>query len=251
MKSTPARQPLAHYTGITLSPAVSIIVPTLNERENIDRQAERLCELPACEIIFCDGGSSDGTAEWLRVHARQYSSMRLLHSPCGRARQMNAAAACARGDWLLFLHADTILPPASFRAFLYATQNDAGMQSGAFSFRIDHSRHIYRLLEFYVGVRCRLLKLPFGDQAIFVRKSLFEKLGGYRDDFPLMEDLEFVQRLKKHTGFRILTAPVFTSARRYENDGYFKRACGNAYLQFLYQRGVHPQKLAKRYWNFD
>jgi len=227
---------------------VSIIVPTFNEAPNICRQAQALSQLPNVEIIFADGGSNDGTARAIGSVLPELPNAHLIQTPCGRARQMNAGAKQAKGEWLIFLHADTALPKDSFGVFLKTIQESPGLNSGAFAFRVEHPHWSYRYLEFYVGWRCKFLKLPFGDQALFVKRRHFEKLGGYRDDFPLMEDMELIQRLNKQAGFVILPAPVFTSPRRYENDGFFKRGLGNVYLQLLYRCGVHPRELAKKYY---
>ncbi len=227
---------------------VSIIIPTVNEISNVRRQAQKLAPLPEAEVIFVDGGSSDGTLPELEKCCRDHSNVRVLHAPRRRSSQMNAAARVAEGEWLIFLHADTFLPDSSFQQFLNSARNKNDFNAGAFTFRVQHARRVYRYLEFYVALRSRMLKLPYGDQALFVRRSLFKKLGGYREDYPLMEDVELVRRLHRCAGFEILRAPVYTSARRFESEGYLKRTCGNLYLQLLYALGVHPQKLARRYW---
>lgn len=229
-------------------PFASIIVPTLNEAPNVRAQARALSRLPEAEAIFVDGGSCDGTLREIEPALRDHPNLHFIKAPRGRAKQMNAGAQKARGEWLIFLHADTILPPDSFRAFLKTARNFSRLNSGAFTFRIENRKWIYRYLEFYVGLRSKLLKLPFGDQAIFIKRRLFQELGGYREDFPLMEDVEIVQRLNKQEGFAILNFPVYTSARRYETEGFFKRGLGNLYLQWLYRRGVHPEKLAAMYY---
>jgi rSAM/selenodomain-associated transferase 2 len=236
----------------SLAPAphafVSIIVPTFNEAPNICRQAQTLRQLPNVEIIFADGGSSDGTAKVISSILPELPNAHLIQTSCGRPRQMNAGAKHAKGEWLIFLHADTVLPEDSFGVFLKTIHESPGLNSGAFTFRVEHEKWAYRYLEFYVGLRCKFLKLPFGDQALFIKRRFFEALGGYRADFPLMEDMELVQRLNKQAGFAILPAPVFTSPRRYEHDGFFKRGLGNIYLQLLYRCGVHPRELAKKYY---
>lgn len=228
---------------------VSIIIPTLNEVSNICRQAQVLSPLPRTEIIFADGGSADGTAKTIARLTKDLPQVHLIQTACGRARQMNAAAKQARGEWLIFLHADTTLPQDSFTAFLEAVKSPSLLHSGAFTFRVEHAHWSYRYLEFYVGLRCKFLKLPFGDQALFIKRRYFEALGGYREDFLLMEDMELVQRLNKRPGFAILPAPVFTSPRRYEHDGFLKRGVENIYLQLLYRCGVHPRELAKKYYH--
>jgi len=227
---------------------VSIIIPTVNEILNIRSQAQALAQLPEAEVIFVDGDSSDGTPQELEACSCVHANLRFIHAPRRRSSQMNAAARVAKGEWLIFLHADTFLPAASFQHFVQYVKSQRQLDAGAFTFRVKHKRRVYRYLEFYVGIRSRLLKLPYGDQALFVRRSLFEELGGYREDFPLMEDVELVRRLNQREGFAILPAPVYTSARRFEHEGYLKRTCGNLYLQLLYALGVHPQKLAQQYW---
>lgn len=251
METALSRAPRFQSIGVSPPcghPLVSIIIPTLNEIQNAKKQATILDRLPEVEIIFADGGSTDGTLDEIECFARERYNVRLIHSPRCRAKQMNAGARCAKGDWLIFLHADTELPAESFYAFMQAVEKRARLNSGAFTFRVANKRLVYRYLEFYVGLRCKWLKLPYGDQAIFVKRSFFEAAGGYREDFPLMEDMELMERLNKQEGFAVLEYPVFTSARRFETDGYLRRTCGNLYLQILYKLGVHPKELAKKYW---
>ncbi len=252
--------------GIT----VSVIVPTLNEAARVEALAASLSLLPEAECIFADGGSTDGTQALLERLTKDYPNCRWIQAPRGRAPQMNVGANLAKGAWLLFLHADTDLPQESYlsllRTIAHRPKEYAGYPpnlpcsqapkpvmhnsctSGSFTFCIAHERRVYRYLEWYVRQRCRFLKLPFGDQGIFVKREIFERLGGYREDFPLMEDMEFVQRINRDEGFRVLNAPVYTSARRYEEEGYWKRAAGNIVLQVLYRLGVHPKRLAGWYY---
>jgi rSAM/selenodomain-associated transferase 2 len=232
-------------------PLVSIIIPTINEAQNVVRILDALCAFPDCEVIVADGGSTDGTQTLLQHSTLRLPNLQWIQSPKGRARQMNAGARSASGTWLIFLHADTHLPTQSFLHFSEIVQSASynQLEAGAFTFRVEHNRRVYRYLEWYVRQRCRFLKMPFGDQAIFARRDLFERIGGYRSDYPLMEDMEFVQRVKNHhSNFRVLDAPVFTSARRFEQDGYMRRTLGNVYLQLLYAAGVHPERLAERYY---
>jgi rSAM/selenodomain-associated transferase 2 len=226
---------------------VSVIIPTFNEATTIEDFCTSLAAFPDVECIIADGGSIDGTQQVLEKVCGRFANVRWLEAPRGRARQMNAAARIATGNWLLFLHADTVLPEASYHRFRDEIMR-TDLNAGAFTFHIAHEDWRYRYLEWYVAQRCRFLKLPFGDQAIFARKDVFMRLGGYREDFPLMEDVDFVSRANTDAGFRVLDAPVFTSARRYEHEGYWKRAAGNVYLQLLYRCGVHPERLAALYY---
>jgi rSAM/selenodomain-associated transferase 2 len=230
------------------APFVSIIIPTLNEAENVSRQARSLCVFPEAEVIVVDGGSNDGTVRVAEQFALSSPNVRLVRSAKGRGRQMNAGARAAQGTWLIFLHADTELTLASYQAFVRFVTVQPETCGGAFTFRVAHHKVIYRYLEWYVAQRCRLLKMPFGDQALFARCDAFWELGGYREDFPLMEDMEFVERLNKRRGFKVVDYPVFTSARRFEAEGYLRRTLGNLYLQVLYKCGVHPERLAQMYY---
>jgi rSAM/selenodomain-associated transferase 2 len=251
MHGAPSSEQVAVPTGVekeSRQPFVSIVVPTLNEAANVQRVSTSLIGLQNAELIFADGGSTDGTTERIEELRLHHANVRLVRSAKSRSKQMNAGAAEAKGEWLIFLHADTILPEQSLQQFVRLVRADPSLQSGAFEFRVDHRRLVYRYLECYVRLRAKYGKLPFGDQAIFLKRNLFERLGGYRDDYPLMEDMELVQRLNKLDGFEVLDIPVFTSARRFEADGYLKRTCGNLYLQLKYKMGAHPKELARLYY---
>jgi rSAM/selenodomain-associated transferase 2 len=226
---------------------VSIIIPTLNEVETIDQCCTSVASFADVECILADGGSTDGTQQVLERVCNKFTNVRWLQTERGRSRQMNAAARIAHGDWFIFLHADTVLPETSYQRFRDEISRTK-VNAGAFSFKIAHQHLRYRYLEWYVAQRCRFLKLPFGDQAIFARKDVFTHLEGYREDFPLMEDFDFVQRAKKSSVFKVIDAHIFTSARRYEAEGYWKRAAGNVYLQLLFRFGVHPKRLAAKYY---
>ncbi len=230
------------------TPYVSIIVPTYNEASTLEEFASGLANLPGTEVIFVDGGSTDPTPEILEGVTASIPSAQWISTRQGRGPQMNAGARRASGEWLIFLHADTLLPAESYHWFVRHTEGNPGLTAGAFRFRVNHARRIYRYLEFYVHIRCTLGKLPFGDQAIFVRRNVFEELGGFREDYPLMEDMEFIRRANKLRGFRVIEAPVYTSARRFERDGYLRRTCGNLFLQMQFLLGRHPKDLAKLYY---
>lgn len=226
-----------NYPSMTLS----IIVPTYNESPNISRIVEGFRRTPA-EWIVVDGGSRDDTVSRLGG-----AGLRVLTSTKGRAVQMNIGAAAASGDWLIFLHADTTLPDATVAYLFDHLARYPETNAGAFTFRMEHSKWRYRYLEFYVKWRCRLLKLPFGDQAIFVRKSLFEELGGFDESLPVMEDVDFVRKLNRRPGFVVLPAAVFTSARRYEQEGFLRRSAKNLLMQVLYKFGFPASKMTAMY----
>lgn len=224
----------------------SIIIPTLNEESHIQRALQSLLHFSDIEVIISDGGSSDRTCDEVKPFLLKYPFIQLVHAKRGRAPQMNAGAKTALGDWFLFLHADTIIPERSWTYFLGATRQNA-IRAGSFLFSVDDQKFRFRIMSKMVNLRTRLFKLPYGDQALFVRKDVFETIGAFRDDYPLMEDVEFVTRLRKAKGFKILQTPIITSSRRFQKDGYLKRIAFNMLITILYHGGVHPKNLVKYY----
>lgn len=231
------------------STTVSIIIPVMNEAEVLAVRLRQLTLLPDTEIIVVDGGSHDASQTIAHHYVTEHPNVRLLLSPKGRSIQMNAGATIAVGEWLLFLHADTLLPVDSHKQLLTIALNNPEHRAGAFAFRVTGSAGWFRWLERSVGWRNRRMNLPFGDQGLFVRREYFHQLGGYREDYPLMEDVELVQRLRRSSGFHILhDYPVITSGRRWEEEGYLFTSARNIFLQLLYTCGIHPRILAKMYW---
>lgn len=227
---------------------VSIIIPVLNEEAHIPAVLDSLLGFNNIEIIFCDGGSTDRTCANIVPYMSMYPFVKLVQSDRGRGIQMNAGAKLASGKWLLFLHADTFIPDLSWKGFSNAIENNTRLiRSGAFSFKSSGAGFRYDLMAFLVNVRSRWFKLPYGDQAIFVQKEIFEKIGGFRDDHPFMEDVELVKRLNKDPGFVILNEEVVTSSRRHEADGFLRRILLNLWINTLYRLGVPPKKLLKYY----
>lgn len=226
---------------------VSIIIPTLNEETNISVVLQSLLTFSDIEILIVDGGSSDKTCDEIGPFLSKYPLVKLLYSARGRAIQMNAGAKNASGEWLVFLHADTIIPEKSWLHFRNTIEKKSSIKSGSFLFQVSSKKLRYRMMEKLVNIRTRLFKLPYGDQALFIRKDLFKKMNGFREDFPLMEDVDFVGRMSKQKGFEILSAPVFTSPRRHEKDGFLRRISFNLLINILYRLGVHPKDLVKYY----
>ena len=208
---------------------VSVILPTLNDAAALRNQ--RFLE-DADEVIVADGHSSDETCA---VAASRGFDV-VATSP-GRGRQMNVAAAQARGDVLLFLHADTRLPEAW--RWLIETPLDRAA-AGAFQFALSAKGHRYRLLEKLV----RLRRTPYGDQAIFLRRSTFESVGGY-PDWPILEDAELIRRVRKLGKVTILDAPALTCARRYQRDGILRTTLCNQRCLWAWRIGVSPQRVAR------
>lgn len=218
---------------------LSIIIPTLNEATTIRASAETLAPWrEQVEVIVVDGGSTDDTVAIARA-----CGLNVLTASRGRGSQMNAGAQAALGDTLLFLHADTQLPPAAL-TLISAALADPAVCGGNFSLCFDGSTQAAQLLTWLYPF-LRLGGMCYGDSAIFVRRDLFERLGGYRD-IPLFEDVDLFKRLKQAGRFVCLTAKATTSSRRFE--GRFVRtftlwSC----LQVLYWLRIPPQRLAQLY----
>jgi len=227
---------------------ISVIIPVLHESERI---GSVLASLEAAvggtsyEVIVVDGDQVGGT-----LAAIPAGRAVTMTAPKGRARQMNAGAARAAGDILLFLHADTRLPSAALPRIVAAMQ-DGRFAGGAFDLGIDNPRWIFRATAWCASRKHRLTRVPYGDQAIFIRREVFERLGGY-PDIPLMEDVELMKRLKK-LGGRILILPdtVATSSRKWEKDGILFTILRNWTLQVLYLFGVPAEKLVRFYYGED
>lgn len=222
----------------------SIIMPVLNEEAILALQLERLiqqCAQQDYELLLVDGGSTDRTVEI----AQRYGQV--LTAPRGRARQMNAGAAAASGEVLLFLHADTELPDMAFPAIEQALTNPKTV-AGAFRlcFTCDHL--LYRLVAFMTNLRSQALTVFTGDQAYFIRATSFRTVGGYPDQ-PLMEDLEIITLLRKIGTVVLLPHYVRTSARRHEKIGLLRSVLFMWYLRTLYKFGVSPGQLQFLYGN--
>ena len=196
------------------------------------------------EVIVAHAGPADAEIARLR---QQHPYISWIEGPPGRGTQLNAGAARARGDWLWFVHADSELPDGWLEVFRNLEVTSGEVVGGAFRFALDSTAWPARVLERGVALRVRWFGLPYGDQGLFVRRSVFEALGGFAP-IPLMEDVEFVQRLKRHGRLRHLTLSLTTSARRWEQEGWWRRSVGNLLTLTLYAAGVSPEWLARRYY---
>ena len=214
---------------------ISVIIPTLNESENIARATGQLLGVPGVDAVVVDGGSTDNTVE-----VASLCGVRVLCTPPGRARQMNAGAAVATGDIFLFLHADTLLPEG-FAGYVRDCLSK-GAVAGAFELAIDSPNPWLRLIERLVNWRSRAFGMPYGDQAIFVRADVFREVGGYPDK-PIMEDYELMRRLKKRGRIGIAPARALTSARRWARQGIIKTTLINQMVILGYMLGVPPEEL--------
>ncbi|MGH8687963.1 MAG: TIGR04283 family arsenosugar biosynthesis glycosyltransferase [Burkholderiales bacterium] len=216
---------------------LSVVVPALNEAPGIEACLASLAPLRARghEVLVVDGGSTDGTARIAAPHAD-----RVLSAPRGRAAQMNAGAAAAAGDALLFLHADTRLPAGADRAVLAALADHAW---GRFDIEIDSDDPRLAVIAFFINRRSRLTGIATGDQAIFARRDIFP-------GFPpiaLMEDVAFSRQMKRLSDPACLAARVLTSARRWERHGVARTVLLMWRLRYDYWRGANPDELAERF----
>lgn len=217
---------------------VSVIIPALNEAENIEAcLASVKHQQGDFEIIVVDGGSRDLTVEIARSCACTITSER------GRGRQMNAGARLAQGEALLFLHSDSRLHPEALTA-LRRCLVDAEVAGGTFTLRFDSDRVLLRLYAFFTRFKPR--PFHYGDQGIFVRRSAYDKLQGFKE-MPLMEDVDFLKRLGELGRTALIDLPVTTSARRFLKHGLVRQQLRNLVLVSLYGLGVKPETLAKWY----
>ena len=221
---------------------LSIIIPVLNEGEEIVGTLDRLAHLRALgvEVIVVDGGSHDATVQRARMR-----SDRVISAPRGRASQMNAGAGKASGDVLLFLHADTRLPDDAEHLVLGGLDR-AGRVWGRFDARIEGKHPLLSLVGWFINVRSRITGIATGDQAIFVRRDAFNAVGGF-PPIPLMEDIALSKQLKRRSPPLCLRELVITSGRRWERNGIFRTILLMWWLRLAFFFGADPKKLARRY----
>lgn len=219
---------------------VSIVVPVLNEAAVITAALARLRrDFPGCELVVADGGSRDGTAELAA------SSARVVRTEPGRAVQMNGGARHARGEVLWFIHADTRVEPCALRQ-IRAALADPATVGGGLTLRFDQPGLALRYVAWTSNLRARHLHWVFGDQAMFIRRSVFETLGGF-PGLPLMEDLEMSRRLHRAGRLAVLPSTATTSARRFTEHGTWRTLAFMQYLKLLYFAGADPQRISDRY----
>ena len=221
---------------------LSIIMPALDEGEHITAALDALADLRAlgAEVIVVDGGSRDATIQRARLRAD-----RVLTAPCGRASQMNAGAAQAAGDVLLFLHADTRLPRDTDYVVLNGLERSK-REWGRFDVKIEGRSPLLTVVGWLMGLRSRLTGIATGDQAIFVRREAFQAVGGF-PEIGLMEDIALCKRLKAVSRPVCLDERVITSGRRFEQYGVIKTLLLMWRLRLRYFFGADPAELARQY----
>ncbi|MBW2411725.1 MAG: TIGR04283 family arsenosugar biosynthesis glycosyltransferase [Deltaproteobacteria bacterium] len=219
---------------------ISVIIPALNEATCIESTLSELNHREEIEAIVVDGGSTDGTADMAKAHGAK-----VLTADPSKSGQMNTGAKAAGGDILLFLHADTLLPENFEKSIISAIYQDC-VAAGAFQLHINSESKGLRFIEKVANWRSRHLQAPYGDQGIFVTKSLFHAIGGY-PDMVIMEDFELIRRLKRRGKIVILDSAVNTSPRRWQNMGILKTWLLNQMIAIAYILGYPPERLAGWY----
>lgn len=226
---------------------VGIIIPTFNEERALPATLACLRDQAFDEIILVDGGSQDGTLTIAERHKQEPGLPRLqvLSAPRGRARQMNAGAAACRSDVLVFLHADTLLPPSA-HAHIERVMRDDRYVGGRFDVAFERDEGYAWVISRMMNLRSRWSGIATGDQAIFARKSIFNSIGGFLD-IPLMEDVEFSSRLKRAGEIAALRLKATTSFRRWAQMGPLRTILWMWMLRLLFWLGVRPEILHRYY----
>ena len=224
-----------------MNPEISIIIPALNEADSIRETLDALQIFDNVEVILVDGGSRDATISIAAEYA-----VKILHSPQrGRGRQLRIGGRAAKGEILWFVHADT-LPPTDAVFQIKRALKDSRVGGGNFTIRFDGERFAAKFLT-WLYPKLNYLGLIYGDSAIFVRREIYERIGGFQP-FPIFEDLDFVERLKREGNIVTLPAVVTTSSRRFENASFIFTFLRWTILQLLYWCGVSPEALLKIYF---
>ena len=231
-------------TGLGLGepeePLISVIIPTLNEAAHLPRTLGALAGAVGVEVIVVDGGSRDDS-----LAIAQAARVTTLVAGGGRAAQMNQGVAQARGELLLFLHGDTLVPPG-FERWIRHSLDQTGVVAGAFDLAIDGPGWGLRWVEWGVRQRSRWLQLPYGDQGLFLRANDFQSMGGF-PTLPIMEDFVLVQQLRRRGRIARVPLAVLTSARRWQRLGVGRTTLVNQIMVLGYSLGIPPSRLAHWY----
>jgi rSAM/selenodomain-associated transferase 2 len=224
--------------GVASKVTISVVIPALGVGEAL---RPTLDSVKGCvdDLVVSDGRSSDHTA----AYAKQ-SGATVVVGERGRGQQLRRGAEIATGDWLLFLHADTVLEEGWIEeARQFMAKN--GEKSAVFSFALDDPNPWARMIEKGVALRCRLLALPYGDQGLLISRALYDSIGGYKP-ISLFEDVDIIRRIGRRRLVRLNSAAV-TSSVRYQRGGFLRRPLKNLMLLLFYYLGISPEKLARLY----
>lgn len=226
---------------------LSIIIPTLNEESCIQSNLSIFARdikthFREIEIIVADGGSVDRTVELVREFTDK-----VCVTSAGRGKQMNAGAKISEGDYLLFLHADSVLSASGIEG-IFNIMADNEIAGGAFRLMVDSDRFSLKIVSYFANIRSEVFNIAYGDQGIFLKRDIFFNIGGY-PDIPIMEDVAFVRRLKKAGKFVILPYYIIASPRRWEKEGVFYTTMRNWFFILSYMSGVSPYRLKDWYKN--
>ena len=224
--------------GVSSTKTISVVIPALEVGEAI---RSTLYSISGCvdDIVVSDGRSSDHTAAFA-----EKSGARVIVGNPGRGQQLRLGAEIATGDWLLFLHADTVLEDGWIEEVRRVIAGGTG-KAAVFRFALDDSSRWARMIEKGVALRCWLLALPYGDQGLLISRALYDSIGGY-SPIPLYEDVDIIRRLGRKR-LTYLTSKATTSAIRYQRGGFLRRPLKNLTLLLFYYLGVSPEKLAQFY----
>ncbi len=223
---------------------LSIIIPTLNASAHLPRALSALVpgalEGLVKELLVVDGDSKDAT-----LAIADEAGARIIKSRPGRGLQLQTGGVEAKSDWLLFLHADTVLAESWVAEIVGFIKTGNGQQAGVFRFALDDNRKRARVLEVIVKIRCGLFALPYGDQGLLISRSLYDQIGGFKD-LVLMEDVDIISRIGR-SRLHYFNTPALTNAERYKCEGYIARMARNARCLAMWYGGMAPEKILKKY----
>lgn len=221
---------------------MSVIIPTIDEEASLPatlHAVKKHAKFSNLELIIADGGSSDNT-----LKIAENAGAKVLQCPQkGRGAQLHAGAKSATGEVLYFLHADSVPPEGFDEAVLSAVEN--GAPAGCFQMRFDHNAMVFRFYGWatrFPSIYCR-----GGDQSLFITKALYQDIGGFRTEFPIFEDIDIIERIRKGHRFAILPQKISTSARKYQINGFYRLQILFAALHFKYRLGAGPEELHRFY----
>ena len=221
---------------------LSIIIPTLNESKNLPLLLSDLSEInPKSEILIIDATSKDKTSDIALINGTKFYKI----NKNNRGFQLNYGAKKAKGDWLLFIHADSRLKFQWSKEIVEILKGESDYIY-YFKFKINNESFAYRFLEFFVNLRCFLFKTPYGDQGLLISKETYKTLGGYKK-IPLMEDFDFISRIRKRY-LRSLKTPIYTSSRKWDKVNFVWQSLKNWNLRRLMRKGYSLNRIYKNYY---